>query len=389
MNSIDEVLNCAKYDVRSSFTEEEVLFVNALTAKSQIVISPAARIGTYALSKLRHMGFNIVGFIDSDISKVGSIVNGIEVHSKENAFVKFKDPIVFIASAVYDSIIREELIKIGYSKTIPFPFLNLKLPNLFISREYYGIQNVLNNNNEHNNIKLAYALLHDSESKNVFINKLLYYINYKKFHLDSIKSFRPIYFDETVYKLNDNEVIVDAGAYNGDTLKTFVNIKYNKYNKYIAFEPDTSNINDLNTLIKNKNYKDVLTICAGLGSENGTAKFLNAGTGDSHIVVDDEINPTAPYYTTINIMKLDDYLESAKDINVTLIKMDIEGAEYDAIKGAIKIITKQTPKLAISAYHSIRDLWQIPLYLSSINPNYKIYLRHYTREIDDTVCYAI
>ena len=152
MNSIDEVLNCAKYDVRSSFTEEEVLFVNALTAKSQIVISPAARIGTYALSKLRHMGFNIVGFIDSDISKVGSIVKGIEVHSKENAFVKFKDPIVFIASAVYDSIIREELIKIGYSKTIPFPFLNLKLPNLFISREYYGIQNVLNNNNEHNNI---------------------------------------------------------------------------------------------------------------------------------------------------------------------------------------------------------------------------------------------
>jgi hypothetical protein len=69
--------------------------------------------------------------------------------------------------------------------------------------------------------------------------------------------------------------------------------------------------------------------------------------------------------------------------------MDIEGSEPQALSGAEEIIKKQKPKLAISVYHKLEHLWEIPLYLKHIVPEYKIYLRHHSPLEYETVCYAI
>ena len=69
--------------------------------------------------------------------------------------------------------------------------------------------------------------------------------------------------------------------------------------------------------------------------------------------------------------------------------MDIEGAEYEAILGCINIIKKCSPTLAISVYHSISDFWRIPFLVLSINPNYKLFVRHYTETGYETVMYFI
>ena len=74
---------------------------------------------------------------------------------------------------------------------------------------------------------------------------------------------------------------------------------------------------------------------------------------------------------------------------VTMIKMDIEGYELKALMGAKQIIKEQKPKLAICAYHTFSHLWEIPLLIKSLNPDYKIYLRHHTNLDCETVCYAI
>lgn len=70
--------------------------------------------------------------------------------------------------------------------------------------------------------------------------------------------------------------------------------------------------------------------------------------------------------------------------------MDIEGAEQKALEGAIDIITSQHPKLAVCIYHSLEDFIMIPQIIHKLNPNYKIYIRHY-RELADSenVCYAV
>ena len=56
------------------------------------------------------------------------------------------------------------------------------------------------------------------------------------------------------------------------------------------------------------------------------------------------------------------------DNKLDMITMDIEGAEIHAIYGARKSIMKGNPKLAISAYHKIEHLWEIPLLIMEINP---------------------
>lgn len=102
-------------------------------------------------------------------------------------------------------------------------------------------------------------------------------------------------------------------------------------------------------------------------------------------------NTIAPGGLAINSFEstsLDDYA-SSKLSRVDFIKMDIEGAEMDAIDGAANIIRKFSPRLAISAYHKPDDLWQIPIKLKSLNPNYELYFDHHCPIWWESVFYAV
>lgn len=69
--------------------------------------------------------------------------------------------------------------------------------------------------------------------------------------------------------------------------------------------------------------------------------------------------------------------------------MDIEGFEYEALRGAQRLIGKYQPKLAISVYHNAEDIWKIPKLILEINTNYKIFLRHYTKGICETIMFFV
>ncbi len=75
--------------------------------------------------------------------------------------------------------------------------------------------------------------------------------------------------------------------------------------------------------------------------------------------------------------------------DISFIKMDIEGAEAEAINGAVKTIRANKPKLAISAYHIRDDLYKIPVLIDRICPEYKLYLRHFSDYCFDTVLLAV
>lgn len=74
---------------------------------------------------------------------------------------------------------------------------------------------------------------------------------------------------------------------------------------------------------------------------------------------------------------------------VTFIKMDIEGAEYNALLGCKKIIREQKPKLAICIYHKPEDIIEIPELILSINKEYQFYIRHYSTTWAETILYAL
>lgn len=92
--------------------------------------------------------------------------------------------------------------------------------------------------------------------------------------------------------------------------------------------------------------------------------------------------------TRFAITTLDHLVERGEVERVDYIKMDIEGSELRALKGAEETLRRFKPKLAISLYHDVRDFYEIPLYLNSLGLGYRFYLDHYTIHVGETVLYA-
>lgn len=185
------------------------------------------------------------------------------------------------------------------------------------------------------------------------------------------------YFDLPYLKLSDNEVFLDIGGFSGETSEQFIKETKGKYKRIYVFEPNK----ELAEKCRNRlsKYDNCEVIEKGCWSETTELGFNCAGEGSS-IADGDNIE------FIIETTSIDEVIAGNE---VTYIKMDIEGAEYEALLGAEKTIKKYSPKLAISIYHKRLDIWRIPLLLLSYNPNYRFYLRTYSFSGNDTVLYAI
>lgn len=187
------------------------------------------------------------------------------------------------------------------------------------------------------------------------------------------------YFPANLVEFGDDEVFIDCGAYDGDTLSAFIKAigVHNKYKRIYALEPDPSNYDKLE---KNcGNLKSVSLLKIGAYDESTTLSFANEATGASHIDQDGDIS--------ICVDRLDNIISSEE--RVTFIKMDLEGSELQALKGAKEIIKRCRPILAISVYHKKEDLIAIPEYLKKILPGYRFYLRALCYDSIDVTLFAL
>ena len=167
--------------------------------------------------------------------------------------------------------------------------------------------------------------------------------------------------------LSKDEVFIDCGAYTGDTITEFLK-HCPDFKQIIAFEPDENNFKQLQ-----KKY-----------NKNPKIQFHNAGTYNKDGVVNFDISFGALGGTIIESENQNNFIsiqvksiDNLKLENVTFIKMDIEGAELNALKGAEKTILRDKPKLVISIYHSNEDMLSIAEYIHNLFPEYKIYIRHH------------
>jgi FkbM family methyltransferase len=169
-----------------------------------------------------------------------------------------------------------------------------------------------------------------------------------------------------------HEVMVDAGAFDGDTAELFC-LEYPDYKSVHLFEPSEINISKAKKRLEN--FERIEYHNSGLSDAEGAVLFEDdlgssskvSETGDSKILVD----------------RLDKLITQP----VTLIKMDIEGWEIPALIGCKNHISQNNPKLAIAVYHKAEDFWKIPELVLSMNNNYGIYLRHYTEGWSETVMF--
>jgi len=189
------------------------------------------------------------------------------------------------------------------------------------------------------------------------------------------------YFDPEFIKpiITKNETFIDAGCWNLYTSKVFARHCNNEYKRIIAFEPSPRLYP---ICIENSaDMRDTTVYQSALWNEACDISFEDAGSpGSSHISASNHKASTA------KAVKLDDVLAGEE---ATFIKMDIEGAELNALKGAKQTILKYRPKLAICVYHKPEDVLEIPSYILSLHDDYRLYLRHYSLWHGETILYAV
>lgn len=185
------------------------------------------------------------------------------------------------------------------------------------------------------------------------------------------------FFDNVPWKYEDNEVLLDCGAYDGDSIENFIKTVHN-YEGIIACEPDENNYEKLLFNIEKNNWKDVIPYKIGISNEKKTLVFNSSGSMYSRIA--DGGNKE------IHVDSIDHILNGKR---VSIIKMDIEGSEMDALNGAEETIKNHRPMLMISAYHKRDDIYNIFQYINSKVENYSYFFRCHRPYPVDAVLYGI
>lgn len=189
-----------------------------------------------------------------------------------------------------------------------------------------------------------------------------------------------IYFDlkELESQLSE-EVFIDAGGFDGATTRSFLRWCRGRGYAY-CFEADLGNISKIKENLSD--CRNCQIIPKALWSDTASLSMHMKGNCASTVTQAAEGEDVL----MIEAVALDDLFDNE---TITFIKMDIEGAELDAIRGAKKVIQKQHPRLAVSIYHKMEDIWTIPCLLMEYYPGYKFYMRHYSFADYDTVLYAL
>lgn len=212
------------------------------------------------------------------------------------------------------------------------------------------------------NMRAAYHLLADECSRRVFRSVVRFYHTGDISLLDAVTTGKEEAFRELL-QLTGNEVYLDLGAYNGDTIDEFLHYTEGSYCSIIALEPNGKNFAKLTAHCGTLSRTELLQL--GAWRENTVLTFNNKAGRNSAV---------AGSGTETPVTAVDSLPGSTK---VTYIKSDVEGADMPVLEGMRETLRQRQPKLNLAAYHRFEDLFLLPLAIKQINPGYRIYLRHH------------
>lgn len=210
----------------------------------------------------------------------------------------------------------------------------------------------------------ARNLFSDEKSKEIFDNivrfKLTGKLKYLRFTACSEEE------ADNCLQASKYETYVDLGAYNGDTVKKYSALCPNLKAIY-AFEPDRRNFKKLSAFCEQLSDIDVTALNCAAYSHNTLLEFSASGNRNSSAASCGSFQ-----HKTVEIeAKAPDTACNKADF----IKYDVEGMEYDALLGSKKLISKFNPDLLVSMYHKSEDLFELPILVKELNPNYSLFLR--------------
>lgn len=371
---LSESVESAQHRARSAFDE--------VAGERPIVLFGAGGLGKKIAHTLTKLGRPPIAFADNNAARAGTLLEGIPIFATEDAVAKYGDDAVFVVTIwrapaserMSDRI--ESLRAAGAKHVTSFATLAWKFPAELLP--YYAMDLPHRVIEAKADVLRAFELLDDEASRREYVAHLRL-----RLHLDFAGISDPAneveYFTPALVTLTKETSFVDCGAYDGDTVRSFLeNAPADFAGRIAAFEPDPGTFARLEKWRDSSPLKERIAVYrAGVGAKSETVKFADAGTWGS------AVSDTG---TEIRIVSLD---ETVADIEPTLIKVDVEGYDPDVVEGARKIITETTPTLAVCVYHRQDHPWRIPLMIAAMNPNYRYTLRSYCLDGFDLVLYCV
>jgi len=351
-------------------------------SQTPILIFGAGELGVKTLNGLLNAGIRPTAIIDNSAGDLPSFISGVPVHTPDSAAEIYGRQCVCLISVYNTSKPREQLKSLGFQTVVHCIDAFAALPDYFLPFVCLEDSDVISNHQDE--IRQALCLMADDESRECFLSQLRYrlFLDFDFVKIPQTPSMRESeYFPNNIYLYQQDEVFVDCGAFNGDTLERFIDARGGSFAYIYAFEPDEANYTKLCNFVSACTPRfdgKTKLIMSGVGKSNEVLSYNNEGAVTSRASIHGN--------TLIHVSRLDDICNNPLP---TLIKMDIEGAEMDALKGAKNIISNHSPVLAICIYHLCSHLWEIPLLISKFNPSYQIYLRAHAEDCWDVACYAV
>ncbi|MGV1005659.1 MAG: FkbM family methyltransferase [Candidatus Nanopelagicales bacterium] len=356
-------------DSRLAATSDSYLRILDATANG-VFLYGAGFVGRWSVNYLESEGIPVVGFVDSDELKWGTIINGKRVFSPHDLLVS-NAKAVLITSRHAVPAIKKSL---------------SHLPASVMSVDAF----VVHHNGREKIEELSSLFSDDMRSLETFNAILLAMLDGDKQVLSAVADSRP-FFDRFGFFNRDGEIFVDAGAYVGDSVERFLWSVNGVYRHIHAFEPGPVQFKAMqsrvNRLISEWSLtpESISLLNMGLSAESAVVRVTSGPHPIQTRIENCDPEGAAHLGLEVRTVALDQYFDGA---GFTLLKVDVEGSEAELLAGAVKTIAEYRPRIALSVYHFPTDIFTLPLQCRAANANYSFSLGHHSSQLMDTVLYC-
>lgn len=351
--------------------------IERLMSSKALLLYGAGRYGAEFLSMLRtHIGISRqrppLIFIDDTPEKQKTIWCNVPVVSVPEGLEQHPDAlIVLCADERSHPTLLKKLAKIGVSKeriVIPeVAFWNPSADPAFIRQHEKALSHVS-------------SILEDQRSQEILQAVLRYRMYHETAMLRACAD--PIeqrYFDPSAITCVPDGLFLDCGSFQGDTVKAYITAMREHRSKIICCEPNPDNFKTLCHAVEQLGIHDAVLHQKAVWSDTGMMPFLTVSERSGTISSNGNIS--------VETDTIDHIIGKEK---IGFLKIEVNGAEYEALLGSIGVIRRDHPLIAVSIYHNSEDLIRIPILLKCLNPAYRLFLRYYgLQTLTDIVCYAV
>jgi FkbM family methyltransferase len=362
----------------------------ALDQRRPIALFGAGLIGRECVRALRALGHEPVCVADETPARIGTTCEGAPVLAPADAarqvgasglmMCSFYRPVTSLAATC------RRVAETTGRRTIPFLPLFQLAPGSFSCTYAFGPLSPEADAELEAGLRWLAARLSDEASRSLLDCQ----IEFRRSLDPSVLPAPTPYFDPLASQaplldrlLFDRLVFVDCGAFDGDTIAAFLAATGGRYRRIIALEPDQANAAALRARaaeLLGGRIADFVCHEKGVWSHEGVLGFSATGTPASAISADGT--------QRIAVTALDTCVDARGD-DVVMLKLDVEGAEAEALRGAAQLLRRPDAVACVSVYHRPADLAELPRLLDAQQPGHRLLLRSHGHDGADLVVYTL